>query len=108
MRNYEKMLQAARTLRVEREKEHTLAQQKLEQKNQVSFSKNIIHFELRQLGNFCYFPAENFLIKEYHCSLIVVCPLRTALSTHAATIEGSESTGRRHNWSRYSRLSLNG
>ena len=46
MRNYEKMLQAARTLRVEREKEHTLAQQKLEQKNQVSSSKNIIHFEL--------------------------------------------------------------
>ena len=103
MRNYEKMLQAARTLRVEREKEHTLAQQKLEQKNQVSFSK-----ELRQLGNFRYFPAETFLIKEYHCSLMVVCPLRTALSTHAATIEGSESTGRRHNWSRYSRLSLNG
>lgn len=29
------MLQAARNLRVEREKEHTLAQQKLEQKNQV-------------------------------------------------------------------------
>ena len=40
------MLQAARTLRVEREKEHALAQQKLEQKNQVSSSKNIIHFEL--------------------------------------------------------------
>lgn len=40
------MLQAARTLRVEREKEHTLAQQKLEQKNQVSTSKNIIHFKL--------------------------------------------------------------
>lgn len=35
VRNYEKMLQAARNLRVEREKEHTLAQQKLEQKNQV-------------------------------------------------------------------------
>ena len=29
------MLQAARNLRVEREKEHTLGQQKLEQKNQV-------------------------------------------------------------------------
>lgn len=39
------MLQAARTLRVEREKEHTLAQQKLEQKNQVSSSKNIVHFD---------------------------------------------------------------
>lgn len=38
VRNYEKMLQAARNLRVEREKEHTLAQQKLEQKNQFVHS----------------------------------------------------------------------
>lgn len=35
MRNYDKMLLAARNLRVEREKEHSLGQQKLEQKNQV-------------------------------------------------------------------------
>ena len=35
VRNYDKMLQAARSLRVEREKEQSLARQKLEQKNQV-------------------------------------------------------------------------
>lgn len=35
VRNYDKMLLAARNLRVEREKEHALGQQKLEQKNQV-------------------------------------------------------------------------
>ncbi|XP_048588151.1 intraflagellar transport protein 81 homolog isoform X2 [Nematostella vectensis] len=35
VRNYEQMLLAARNLRVEREKEQSLAQQKLEQKNQL-------------------------------------------------------------------------
>lgn len=38
VKNYEKMLQAARNLRVEREKEHNLAQQKLEQRNQFVHS----------------------------------------------------------------------
>lgn len=37
MRNYQQMLQAARNLRVEREKEQSLGQQKLDQKNQASF-----------------------------------------------------------------------
>lgn len=38
VRNYDKMLQAARSLRVEREKEQSLARQKLEQKNQFVHS----------------------------------------------------------------------
>lgn len=38
VRNYDKMLLAARNLRVEREKEHSLGQQKLEQKNQYLHS----------------------------------------------------------------------
>ena len=37
------MLQAARNLRVEREKEHNLAQQKLEQKNQVTDPANSLY-----------------------------------------------------------------
>ena len=36
------MLQAARNLRVEREKEHTLGRQKLEQKNQVINTRTIL------------------------------------------------------------------
>ena len=35
VRNYDRMLLAARNLRVEREKEQTVVQQKLDQKNQV-------------------------------------------------------------------------
>ncbi|XP_020603042.1 intraflagellar transport protein 81 homolog [Orbicella faveolata] len=49
VRNYEKMLQAARNLRVEREKEHALGQQKLEQKNQYLHSDQRYQRMLQQL-----------------------------------------------------------
>ena len=54
------MLQAARTLRVEREKEHTLAQQKLEQKIQVSSSKISFILNCDSLGIFLTFQLEPF------------------------------------------------
>ena len=40
------MLQAARNLRVEREKEHTLGRQKLEQKNQVINTQTIFYYQV--------------------------------------------------------------
>ena len=47
MRNYDKMLQAARNLRVEREKEQTVVQQKLDQKNQVKLQGDIFFMSIR-------------------------------------------------------------
>lgn len=49
VRNYEKMLLAARNLRVEREKEHSLSRQKLEQKNQFLHSDQRYHRMQQQL-----------------------------------------------------------
>ncbi|KAK2557485.1 Intraflagellar transport protein 81-like protein [Acropora cervicornis] len=51
VRNYDKMLQAARSLRVEREKEQSLARQKLEQKNQELEGKKKYAHDLQKVAN---------------------------------------------------------